>query len=44
VMGIFSDAKSCKRITYSLFAYHNTRWIRMSCRIKEIALTHKQAA
>jgi transposase-like protein len=44
VMGIFSDAKSCKRITYSLVAYHNTRWIRMSCRIKEIALTHKQAA
>lgn len=44
VMGTFSDAKSCKRITYALFAYHNTRWIRMSSRVKEIALTYKQAA
>ena len=44
VMGAFSDAESCKRITYSLFAYHNTRWTRMSSRIKEIALTQKQAA
>jgi len=44
VMGTFSDAQSCKRITYSLFAYHNTRWTRMSCRIKEIASTYKQAA
>jgi transposase-like protein len=44
VMGGFSDVKSCKRITYSLFAYHNTRWIRMSSRIKEIASTYKQAA
>jgi transposase-like protein len=44
VMGTFSDAKSCKRIIYSLFAYHNTRWTRMSSRIKEIASTYKQAA
>lgn len=44
VMGTFSDTASCKRITYSLFAYHNTRWTRTSYRIKEIALTHKQAA
>jgi len=44
VMGTFSDTASCKRITYSLVAYHNTRWTRTSYRIKEIALTHKQAA
>ena len=39
VMGAFSDADSCKRITYSLFAYHNTRWTRTSCRMKQIGLT-----
>ncbi len=44
VMGTFSDTPSCKRITYSLFAYHNTRWVRSSYRIKEIALTNRQAA
>lgn len=44
VMGTFSDTASCKRITYSLFAYHNTRWTRTCYRIKEIALTRKQAA
>lgn len=44
VMGTFSDGKSCNRITYSLFAYHNTRWTRMSSRIKEIASTYQQAA
>lgn len=44
VMGTFPDTASCKRITYSLFAYHNTRWTRTSYRIKEIARTNKQAA
>jgi putative transposase len=44
LMGTFSDAASCKRITYSLFAYHNTRWTQTCHRIKEIALTEKQAA
>jgi putative transposase len=43
-MGTFAYTASCKHITYSLLAYHNTRWTRASCRIKEIALTHKQAA
>jgi len=44
VMGTFSDTASCKRITYSLFAYHNTRWTRTSYRIKQIALTYRRAA
>jgi putative transposase len=44
VMGTFADTASCKRITYSLFAYHNTPWTRTSYRIKQIALTHRQAA
>lgn len=44
VMGTFSDTPSCKRITYSLFAYHNTRWVRTSYRIKEIALANREAA
>jgi len=43
-MGAFSDTASCKRITYSRFAYHDTRWTRTSYQIKEIALTHKRAA
>lgn len=42
-MGTFADAACCKRITYSLFACHNTRWARTSYRIKEIALPYKQA-
>jgi len=44
VMGTFSDTASCKRITYSLFAYHNTRWTRTCYRIKQIASTYKKAA
>ncbi len=44
VMGTFSDTPSCKRIVHSLFAYHNTRWTRISYRIEEIALNQKQAA
>ena len=44
VMGTFPDTASCKRITYSLFAYHNTRWTRTSYRIKEIASANKLVA
>ncbi len=44
VMGTFPDSASCKRITYAIFAYHNTRWTRTSYRIKKIALTYQQAA
>jgi transposase-like protein len=44
VMGTFPDSASCKRITYALFAYYNTRWTRTNYRIKEIALTYQQAA
>jgi putative transposase len=44
VMSTFSDTASCKRIVYSLFAYHNTRWKRTCYRIKEIACTYRRAA
>lgn len=43
-MGTFSDTARCKRITCSLFAYHNIRWARTSYLIEEIALTYRRAA
>lgn len=43
-LGTFPDISSCKRLILALFLYHNNRWSRRCYRIKEIALTNRQAA
>ncbi len=44
VLGTFSDTASCKGIVYALLAYHNTRWMRASYRIEEVASAYQKAA
>ena len=43
-MGTFPDMGSCKRLILAQFQYYNHRWSRRCYRIKEIALTYRQAA
>jgi len=44
VMGTFPNIASARRMIFSLFVYHNTRWERPNTRIKEIAATYKKKA
>jgi len=44
VMGCFKNSKSCDRIIYAIFAYHNTKWKRNTEKIKAIKNVTDQAA